>query len=417
VFLHDRQLSATFGDDHAKRVLAPLESLYRRYYDETWQRYAELTVNHGGRLDDPPQFHVVHSPKSYPHNIRSAGEVAIIYDQHLGQVFNRLTALTLEDASPALVDCYLQKLFAQRCYVVGDFDSAALFGSVAYLMKSNLKNDKQQSPALDAMRSVLVGLQERFVIAHELAHTALGSSEELLTNCEWLFGNLVTDYYDLREESGASLSEAEANSQFWDDVDAAFMRRNPGATIPEEAKLAARSQKPTARSGAERETEQRLRADPLLRREFLCDSLAATSLLTGSKDLSEVIAAFVASTAALHNLRLLKILDGHIESADTDGNANFLTHAQDRLSLLRAMANAYMLFVLPAGKEHQPELHRSLTGWNKDFAAVVNDQLLFHFHPKTMRPHYLKTLGAEFFTIADQIATDPADLRMLLGFS
>jgi hypothetical protein len=75
-----------------------------------WEAITTLTSS----SSDPPHVEIVHSPHSLPQLLTIDAEPILVYDQHLGQAFARLTRLTTGGASPVAVDAYLAKLAGVR---------------------------------------------------------------------------------------------------------------------------------------------------------------------------------------------------------------------------------------------------------------------------------------------------------------
>jgi hypothetical protein len=356
-------LETLAGDDAFARVEPALAVIYGDLVGELWR--ALLATQAPAYLDataaaQPPRIEVVHSILSRPMSSRDGGQWFLTYDQHLGQVLSRLTKLVLSEASPAAADAYLQKLFAQRLYVAGQFTA-----SVAMLMRSQQRKPPVlESPEQAEARGQAVLAQEAFVIAHELTHVLLRKVDVREELADEVFS--ILDDVSRADRPGPEEFEAQWNQSF---RDLATRYGFPDAEIPpiDHDRL--------DDSVSDRVTSA-LRERPDLLEECLCDyagSIAAALSAVSFRQAS-VEESFVASAMALHHLRLLQLLDNY---ANRESPARVFADSMIRLSVHRRLVAAFAASVGETWDAQPVEVHKRTVAYNLAFSRVLGDPAMF----------------------------------------
>jgi hypothetical protein len=91
------------------RLRAVSDAFVHDYYGPTYDALVELMKPYG--LPDAPVLHVASSPYALTEMLRTSSGTWIVYDQFLGQVFSRLSALVDQGAELLSIDAYLAKLY------------------------------------------------------------------------------------------------------------------------------------------------------------------------------------------------------------------------------------------------------------------------------------------------------------------
>lgn len=399
-----------YGSDCQVRVQPQLAQLYRQLSALLWSL---LTEKFQDQRTGRPEVLVVHSPSARAMTIQMSGLPRyLVYDQYLGQVFNKLTRLALEDASTSEVDAYLMKLFAQRAYVSGDFRSAAAMGIAARARRPPATSPEEGL----ARRSRLVLAQEAFIIAHEMVHTLLAAdATQAEARGEW-YSSLMREVHNLPftltdapevadpELVMARFAEYEATS-----VTAAFRRRG----VEYEAKPRSReySEMVAERKGL---LEATLSESALLE-ECLCDAFAfgaAVEALSAWRVPPAEVS--LGAVMALHNLRIVQLLDRHAagQLGSEIAVSDYFVQSVMRLSLLRSFVLAS--FHLSGEGQLSITAHQEATEFNERHSAAILDQLLYCFEGKEL----VDRLGSvpAVAEACDDLQGNSAILRHVLGF-
>jgi hypothetical protein len=145
---------------------AELTAAYKAYYEQI----VALTVP----LGPPPELFITYSSDRTCELIRFAKSTYLVYDQYLGQSFNRLNRIQYAlHGTQMLSQGYACKYVAERLICLGQTGPAAFFAMVASQFEQNVKaeGDPFRLPKKDDDAWVgFTGTQELFVMAHELAH-------------------------------------------------------------------------------------------------------------------------------------------------------------------------------------------------------------------------------------------------------
>lgn len=406
------RLHVLYGRDAFVRVQASLASGYEAMCTTAWDALVTTHVGHGrGKpVLACPQLHVVHSMISRAASSREGKTWSLVYDQHLGQILSRLTRLVHGQVSTRAVDAYLYKLFGQRLLVAGE-----VVGALAMWVRSqgheSLPGESEEQ--LDE-RLELVVAQEAFVIAHELTHVLLNRIPEVRVE----LSEEIFDFVQRILPPGADVAEAYAD--FWRDSIVDVYARY-GVTINRDM-IEADEYETSRDPGAE------LRSNPCLLEEVICDYAGAIA----SAQVCKVIAgiryerAFTAAAIALHNLRLLQMLDGYSRPG---GNERVSREANDSLTRLTVHRWVIPQFCALAGDVwgcDADAVREDVRDFNISHARVVLDPILFvlrfaDFHEEVTR--------AKKVTRATKVAGDADDgdapldqeqrarVREMLGFA
>ena len=145
---------------------ARLEEQYATYYG--W--IADETT----AADQNPALFVTFSSDRKCELIRIGTTSHLVYDQYLGQSFNRLNRIQFAaHGASQLSQAYASKYVAERLLCFGHAGPAAFFAAASHQFERGVKEegDPFDVPmALNVVRGSLTAVQEIFVIAHELAH-------------------------------------------------------------------------------------------------------------------------------------------------------------------------------------------------------------------------------------------------------
>ncbi|WP_146050520.1 hypothetical protein [Pseudomonas putida] len=122
-----------------------------------------------------PELVVTYSSDRRCELVRMGQCFYLIYDQYLGQTFNRLNRIQYARFGAAVLSqSYACKYVAESLLCLGQTGSAAFFAALYQQFMNNVKVDGNpfEPPRPDAdIRYSLTGIQELFVMAHEVAHS------------------------------------------------------------------------------------------------------------------------------------------------------------------------------------------------------------------------------------------------------
>lgn len=393
----EQQLPVLYGADCKTRVQPLLAQGYQSVVDDVWTRLP------GDRA--APELHVVHSPVAHPVSFHSDGERHLIYDQYLGQVFNKLTRLELADANSDVTYSYAFKLFGQRNLIRGQFDIAAAMAdsSESIASQAQIRAAIAESSDEFELRSAVAMMQERFTLCHELVHFVIedGNADELRRRFDPILGSHV----DRMARAVAAMSDGE------------FRRHMVESLAADDARLAERRGRAVDDDASFQLTEEQLDDNirqyaaqldhmkrPELAQEAMCDyfgAILAADHLRSSDEMRPIV--YAASALGLLHLRLLQYFDS-VADPDKSSRENFEL-AILRASILRT-GLSLELSTRPGGKELAEEFHALTTTFNQGHSKVVLDQVLtFDL--------------ARFATDMEARVTSPADpetTRQKLGF-
>ena len=143
--------------------------------------YDAIMENTRPRADAPKLF-VTCSSERRCEVIRIAGRNFVVYDQHLGQAFNRLNHIQLAKNAPdRLSRAFACKILAEHLVRLGaplaaTFCALAAWGGEEKMKKSGVPLSNEDEVA----RINLITVQELFVMARELAHFFYSIDEPVL---------------------------------------------------------------------------------------------------------------------------------------------------------------------------------------------------------------------------------------------
>lgn len=304
---------------------------------------------------------VVHSLATRPLSSFDGKSWYLTYDQHLGQVLNRLTRLVLSEVDRDVADRYLEKLFAQRLAVAGQF-VAALAMSKPWLGSTP---PPPETSAQLKRRSLLVHAQEAFVIGHEMTHVLLGQVPALRDElADELFMLLKV------EQATPEATDQEAFEEYWDSSVRAALQRY-GLT-PSKERYRGLWNPPAGAVEA-------LSSDAALLEECICDYVGSVAGAMASVRLGRSLPteAFVASGIALHNLRLLQQLDRYASGTEGDERDATFQESVTRLSVHRTAIRVFCTSMSDSLPLDAAKVVRDTVAFNKSFSAIIGDPVLF----------------------------------------
>ncbi|WP_145477836.1 hypothetical protein [Stenotrophomonas rhizophila] len=140
--------------------------------------FASLAAGFGERK---PQFVTVYSTACAAELVRVGGSQYVVYDQHLGQVFNQLNRIYFATSNQGpLVLAFAYKRLAHLSVTKGSLKLATLMAMVYARINTDVKSsgDPYTSDLTEERARLAYTLcQEITVIAHELGHVAMQSDE------------------------------------------------------------------------------------------------------------------------------------------------------------------------------------------------------------------------------------------------
>ena len=375
-------------------VSAGLEAQYRSIY----QGLIELLESAG--FAEPPALHVVYSPFALTEFLGTSSQTWIVYDQFLGQIFARLTALVDQNADLNAIDTYLTKVYADRLLVNGRSRESLLVVLAHSVMR--LGDEFRATSSTDRWKSVTA--QETFTLAHELTHFALAASPQFRSKWWELYSELTfTAEEILRTRPGRPTIEQAAQA-LADDHNREYVRRHgdldPAVLAEGRAKLAAQY---ASRIESSLIDIADVMADAGLAEEVVCDGIAVilTGQLLGRGDAKAVRATLVSALKAIQHLRLIKFMDAQLlDSQRAEQVLRASTARGHSLRLfLRAIFESGMAglwFGIPSLEEVDPdEFHQFLVDLhdaNQTFYERVFDTLITGSFYERFKPIY-KTDG------------------------
>jgi hypothetical protein len=414
----EQLISAVYGDDCRERTSPTLAGFYLTAA-ESLLGYLGESFDQG--LAPKPSVEVVHSAIARPTTFLNGYSETLVYDQNLGQIFNRLTSLVTEDAPAHAVDEYVYKLYAQRAFIVGRFRTSALFGLAAKALQSQV-GSLPQDPANQAYKGRLVAAQEVFVIAHELVHTCLsrdavgaGERTSWYADLMRLAHNGPFYHADFPALSDKQEIEAAFDENYMDSIRNALRRRGvPDSDLPSQVRDSekTRSLLETRERMAQLVTER-----TGLLQECVCDAFAViASLKALTRHGHNPVEVSSGAVLALHNLRLMQFLDrvltGRLGSSDIYSLSDFFSHAVARVSMLRAFITA--LLALNGEHDAAEAIHRHLIRLNEIHGTVVFNQVMHCINFSALESQLEQM--PEMMASAADFEADRDSLKRLLGF-
>jgi hypothetical protein len=167
-------IDARWGDS-TQRYLEPDERTrsYARLKD-VWRAVQTLT----GSDADKPWTVAVHSPKALPALVRTPSEdPTLVWDAGLGTLFSDLAFPVPYDQPAGVVEAILRRIAAVRLLLNGRTEAAAAQVTQAQALLTQFPIDRSYQASVASVDAeaqfgvfLLTELQERFALAHELAH-------------------------------------------------------------------------------------------------------------------------------------------------------------------------------------------------------------------------------------------------------
>lgn len=270
------------------------------------QSFAEITTMLGFEKETAPQLHICHSLSALPETLLNDGTRTVIYDQNLGQSFNRLTDFVVSDWPPNLVLRWGFKHLGITLAGLGKYMEA----SVALMLHKTWPDDGRPTARSNEMLSVrgpLVYMQEYFVLAHECVHAAIDRPDSPfdLRGFEGVIDQVVSLRKKRLDALDPSVAEAD-RSKFAEDELQAISSGSLNYAISSEDTEVLTSRVPELPSDvlgewiAERQH---------LREELLCDAIA-TQLTVKRFAVEGLSVGYVLANLlhALHNLTSLEVV-------------------------------------------------------------------------------------------------------------
>ncbi|MGB3770492.1 MAG: hypothetical protein WBA00_05070 [Rhodococcus sp. (in: high G+C Gram-positive bacteria)] len=363
----EQQLPVLYGADCQARVQPVLIEGYQAVIDSVWPLLPGTSA--------APQLHVVHSPFARPTSVHGDGGRHLIYDQYLGQVFNRLTRIEFAEAESRVAYSYAFKLYGQRYFIRGDFDAASAMANSSEMMVSRSENQSALEEDEDqfSLRTTVAWMQECFALCHELVHVTIedGNAGELREQ----FEPTLDKHMEGISVAVAALSEKEVHQAMAASLaeDSARLAARRGSAVHDDTTLRLTDEEldhDIRRFEAQLEKVKR----PDVVQEAMCDYygaiLAADSL--GSADQGRPLV-YAASCLGLLHLRLLQYLDGVADPFESSQD-NF-EQAILRASILRTGLSLELRS--RSGGDGLAEEFRTLaTAFNRKHSEIILDQVM-----------------------------------------
>jgi len=330
--------------------------------------HADLTRRLGERFTrlKPVELFVACTANAKSELLVTDGTRTIVHDEYLGRTLNRMTRFVIHDWPPNLVQSWAFERVATAAWARGDAAATRLgLGFAAHLGQAAEK--PALNPALDAVRQLLVTLQEFFVLAHEVAHSALGeaSHESLERHLGDELDAIFRQGVAVQEDLTEAVAEAMAN-----DV-AQAVARHLGMDAPPDEGL--EQLKEFGRDGDGFDEGAWLRDHPYLYEEVACDLIATELTLeyfheeNSAIDVQTVLSAVL---MALHHLTSLEYLESLVGARGDKAWAT-LRATMVRKSVWQQMTRAMYDAQCPS---RLAEVYAQIT---QDHAKKVGDQVLF----------------------------------------
>jgi len=200
----------------ARRTRPPTPSLAAEY-----AKYYKQITAHTTPIGPSPELCITYSSDRKCELITVNQTDYLVYDQYLGQSFNRLNRIqyALHGAS-MLSQAFASKFLAERLLSLGQTGLAAFFALVAQQFQRNVKVDGDPfklSKTVEDIRHGLTASQEIFVMAHELAHHRWRLDQDNLSKET---SHYISEFLEGKEEAAHYYREAleQAPDEFLEEV-------------------------------------------------------------------------------------------------------------------------------------------------------------------------------------------------------
>jgi len=341
-----------------------------------------------------PELTIVYTPIALSEAVLLDDHRHLLYDQYLGNILSRLNKLILEDAPPEMVDAYLYKLFALRHLAAGRLEQAL----ECALRHFQLERDLPQEPASEepaemrGRRFEQTILQEHFVLAHELAHELHRQDRTIALRWGEHYVDQVATEARVRDEHWATSDHsreiAESMAGDWDHAlirrfgpppEGEDMHRQHLSTWTEEQATAVRQTRDRSRL----RMVDRIREDPVLLEECICDSIATqlTAIFASSWRIPFSVS-IPACFVALRHLRMIQHIDSWMEKGEDLPEVelrNFMEQTQTRVVFFRLVVHAWLMRIMSdGGLEVANDIEQRLNSGIDAQNHVIGDQVSLH---------------------------------------
>jgi hypothetical protein len=301
----------------------------------------------------PPDLIVVYSMIAHAETLILDGRTSIVYDQYLGQIFNRLNRLYFENAGHDEVSAYMSKLWATRCLAAGRPRAGLGHAFIYAALAKHLRASGHDS---DDQRRAYGMTGEAFVLAHELVHVLYHSDEAAARLLESYCLDLVTALRGSARGSPVSQMTEEAAARLRAATETLgrrqqLLNRTVGAQ-PSQSRAEAISQFIAYMSDSYTELGQDKpfgQATPEVLEECVCDAVALMITVGWSRRAlgDRLRDSFLAAFLALHNLRLMRWIDREVAVKEHQRGYNASAAAESfetqlRFHFFRELAEAWL---------------------------------------------------------------------------
>jgi len=298
----------------------------------------------------------------------------LVYDQYLGQMFNRLTRIELLLPGANVVDAYVFKLFGQRNLIRGRWRQASAMASVSGVAanQQQIRSALVEPEDIFGFRTVLTHVQETFAIAHELVHSVLArnAGDELRVKFEPVLEAQRIHLEKAKLDLADPAYRARYVQSLKDDRKTLEDRRgipNSGAPFWELS---------LAEDVAEIERRVVLLRDPTLIEEGICDYFGAIAAAeTMSPDDDDRPTFYAAATLGLLHLRLIQYLDNLVDDDTEIRRSDDFDQSVLRASLLRTGLRTDVA-ARSNSASNVAEFDGIATEFNRAHSSSVLDQVL-----------------------------------------
>jgi hypothetical protein len=383
--VHRYLSQARIGGDLAA-IASPITEAYESTFAE---------VKRGLRFGNGsfPDLFLAYTPEARVETLEIGGDQMIVYDQYLGQSFNRLNDFALAEWPQSYVIQWGFKHLAVALAGFGDTDAAgaALLCSQVWPVEGR---PYERSRELRPGRSMVTAIQEHFVLAHECVHAAIaGRAGEVM-------GPEVSEMID---EVAAFLDAYEPDLQAFnelmirDEMRAvqALSEDKRGNLDDLEELLRTRREKGAA--AQDRSVAEMLARNPGLREELLCDQVAASFVVAKfskhGADLPTILASIL---HGFHNLTSLNLIRGIARKWCGRSHDSDLDSVVVRKGIWRTVMREF---------EAPPELSEEV---HERFVEITE------LHARTVGDHFVFILPYEFDRLMAKMGSEKFDRESTL---
>jgi len=289
----------------------------------------------------------------------------LIYDQYLGETFNDLNKLFFSAKNENDGLLYCMKLAGEYLQLGGYLIPSLAFSNA---FSNNRKNILQEADNLIEIRSTFTGIQEYFIIAHELCHCALSlnKNEKLFKSTKEFIRENCLDVFNQDDFPTEKFIDV-----FTDSLIEGLKISNPDKTsISDKVRKQIDIDPEQFLLGRRHLIEER---EDFIE-EIICDEIATNTLLSLKIAPTNIIIRGV--FIGLMNLRLLSLVNRMVNNIKSEKKLNdFFFESLLRLSVFRKLFETRIKLFY--GNEKMIELSELLTKDNKRYSKILTNQLLF----------------------------------------